>query len=195
MHGQHRFENAEEWVSRFEGPERDVWQKPALVVASMSIREGMVVADIGAGTGYFLPHLVAAVGANGKVVGIDIEPDMVRYMSERIARESLQPAVAQLGSADDPGLAQSSTDRILIVDTWHHIEDRAGYSRKLADALRPAGEVYIVDYTQESPHGPPAELRLSAAEVIAELEAGGLQAEVIAVDLPYQWVVRARKRP
>ncbi len=195
MHAGHSFEHAEEWVKRFEGPERDAWQKPELVVQAMAIRPGMVVADIGAGTGYFLPHLVRATGPKGKVLGIDLEPDMVRYMNERIERDGLEGASAQACSADDPSLAPASTDRILIVDTWHHISDRSVYAGKLGAALRAGGQLYIVDFTLESPHGPPAEMRLSPEAVIAELRAGGIIAERIEVALPNQWVVRGHKAP
>lgn len=194
-HAHRRFDKAEEWVARFEGPERDAWQKPELVIAAMSIRQGMVVADIGAGTGYFLPYLASATGPQGRVVGLDIEPDMVRYMSERIAREDLTAAEARLCQTDDPALSAASTDRILIVDTWHHISDRVAYSAKLAAALRPQGALYIVDFKADSPHGPPKEMRLSADQVIAEVAAAGFRAEIVETALPYQWVVRAQAAP
>ncbi|WP_437548021.1 SAM-dependent methyltransferase [Sorangium sp. So ce367] len=78
----HRFERADDWVPAFEGPERDAWQKPAEVIAAMRLAPGMRVADLGAGTGYFLPHLSRAVGPTGAVIGLDIERDMGRYMED-----------------------------------------------------------------------------------------------------------------
>jgi ubiquinone/menaquinone biosynthesis C-methylase UbiE len=188
----HRFEKADEWAPRFDNPERDAWQRPDLVVKHMSLSEGMVVADVGAGTGYFLPHLSRAVGTSGKVLGLDIEPDMVRYMTERARREGLANVEARVVQTDDPTLAPASVDRVLIVDTWHHIGERTAYARKLAAGLKPAGEVYIVDFTMETRRGPPPAHRLTSASVIAELEAAGLTAELVAADLPDQYIVVAR---
>ncbi|WP_437518133.1 class I SAM-dependent methyltransferase [Sorangium sp. So ce1099] len=189
----HRFERAEEWVARFEGPERDAWQKPASVVAAMRIAPGMRVADLGAGTGYFLPHLSRAVGPAGAVVGLDIEPDMVRYMAERATRERLANVTARQVRPDDPGLEPGSVDRILVVDTWHHIPDRPAYAAKLRAALRPDGAVVVVDFTDAARHGPPKEHRIPAETVAAELRAGGLSPQIVAEDLPEQYIVVGKR--
>src|SRR6202030_732069 len=84
---QHRFENAEHWSKEFDDPSRDGWQQPDRVVAAMQIQAGMSVADVGAGTGYFEPYLSRAVGDGGRVLALDVEPDMVRHLTERAARE------------------------------------------------------------------------------------------------------------
>jgi cyclopropane fatty-acyl-phospholipid synthase-like methyltransferase len=187
----HRFEHAADWVPVFEGAERDKWQKPAEVIALLELTDAMTVADIGAGTGYFLPHLSRAV-PGGKVLGLDIEPDMVRHIQQRARDESLANVEGRVVAVDDPGLAEHSVDRILIVDTWHHIPARADYARKLRAALTPGGAVYVVDFTLESKHGPPREHRLEPAKVIAELEAAGLTAKVIEESLPHQYGVVGR---
>jgi SAM-dependent methyltransferase len=189
---EHRFEKAEDWAKRFDDPMRDLWQKPELVVEAMKMGPEMVVADIGAGTGYFLPHLAKTAA---RVIGLDIEPDMVRYMNERIAREKLEGTSARECKADDPGLTPASVDRILIVDTWHHIGDRGEYSKRLKAALREGGAVYVVDFKLDAPMGPPKDHRLTPEQAIAELQAGGLAAETVEVDLPYQWVVRGWVQP
>ncbi|KYF67022.1 class I SAM-dependent methyltransferase [Sorangium cellulosum] len=189
----HRFERAEDWVAEFEGPERDAWQKPAEVVAAMRIAPGMRVADLGAGTGYFLPHLSRAVGPTGAVVGLDIERDMVRYMTERASRERLANVTARQVGPADPGLDPGSVDRILVVNTWHHIPDRPAYAAKLRAALRPDGAVVVVDFTDTARHGPPKEHRIAPEAVAAELRAGGLSPEVVAEDLPDQYIVVGRR--
>ncbi|WP_438030774.1 class I SAM-dependent methyltransferase [Sorangium sp. So ce233] len=189
----HRFERAEEWVAEFEGPERDAWQKPAEVIAAMRIAPGMRVADLGAGTGYFLPHLSRAVGPTGAVVGLDIERDMVRYMTERAARERLANVTARQVGPADPGLDPGSVDRILVVNTWHHIPDRPAYAAKLRAALRPDGAVVVVDFTDAARNGPPKEHRIAPEAVAAELRAGGLSPEVVAEDLPDQYIVVGRR--
>jgi predicted methyltransferase len=189
----HRFENAERWAKEFDDPARDTWQRPADVIAAMGISAGQTVADLGAGTGYFLPHLARAVGPRGKVIGLDIELDMVRYMRERVAREGLVGVDAKVVALDDPGLPAGAIDRVLIVDTWHHIDGRAAYAAKLRGALAPGGAVFVVDFTMESQHGPPAHHRLRPEQVMDDLTAGGLQASLIEEPLPEQFIVVGRR--
>ncbi len=191
---QHRFEHAEQWAREFDDPSRDAWQKPEIVVAAMQIAPGMTIADIGAGTGYFEPHLSRAVGPNGRVLALDTEPDMVRYLSERAAREQLANVDARKVAPDDPGLPVASVDRVLIVDTWHHIANRAAYASLLAAALKPGGEVIIVDFRRDAQRGPPPEHRIAPEEVARELSAGGLAAHVTDTGLPEQYVVVATRR-
>lgn len=188
----HRFERADEWVARFEAPDRDAWQKPARTVELCGAGAGMIVADLGAGTGYFEPHLSRAVGAGGRVLALDAEHDMVRYLGERAAREGLTNIEARLVPFDDPRLPPRGVDRVLIVDTWHHIADRPAYTRKLAAGLRAGGAVCVVDFTREAKHGPPPHLRLPPEQVAAELAEGGLRADILAEDLPEQYMVVGR---
>ncbi len=189
----HDFSDAESYSATFDNPERDEWQKPALVVSLLEVEPGMTIVDIGAGTGYFEPHLAAAVGEQGTVLALDVEPNMITHLSERVAEAGLRQVEARLVPGDDPELAAGSVDRVLIVNTWHHIDDRASYSAKLLEALKPGGSLTVVDFTRESPFGPPVHHRLQAAEVIAEMEAGGLIATQIDEDLPNQFVVVGRR--
>jgi SAM-dependent methyltransferase len=192
--GHHGFDDAERWAKVFDDPARDAWQKPDAVVALLDARPGMTVVDIGAGTGYFLARLSRAVGPTGRVIGTDLEPDMVRYMTERAAREGLGNVEARQAPADGPGLAAGSVDRVLIVDVWHHIAERDTYARALAGALRPGGAVMIVDFTAEAAHGPPAAMRLPAADIVATLRGAGLDAAIATESLPDQYVVIGRAR-
>ena len=157
----------------------------------MALAPGMVVADIGAGTGYFLPYLVPAVQPAGRVLGLDVEPNMVRHMEARIRDGGLEGAEARVVATDDPGLAPGTVDRILIVDTWHHIQDRVAYGRRLAAALAPEGALFVVDFRKDSPQGPPPAMRLDAEAVLRELREAGFEAEQLPVPLPYQYVLRA----
>jgi SAM-dependent methyltransferase len=125
---------------------------------------------------------------DGQVIATDIEPDMIRYMTERAQRESLANLRAVLTPPTDPQLAEASVDRILVVDVWHHIDDRAGYARKLAQALRPGGKLAIVDFKASSTHGPPAEHRLPPDEVLGELRSAGLTASLSPTELPEQYI-------
>lgn len=185
------FSAVERFARHFDGPERDGWQKPAEVVRFLELGTAPIVADIGAGTGYFLPHLSKAVGPQGRVLALDVEPNMVEYMKQRSRKGGLANVEARVVAPEDPGLPPSSVDRILIVNTWHHIDDRANYASKLARALRPAGSVLIVDFTLESDQGPPREHRLTPEQVVKELEGGGLRAEIVRGEtLPKQYLVR-----
>jgi SAM-dependent methyltransferase len=185
------FSAVERFARHFDGPERDGWQKPAEVVRFLELGTAPIVADIGAGTGYFLPHLSKAVGPQGRVLALDVEPNMVEYMKQRSRKGGLANVEARVVAPEDPGLPPSSVDRVLIVNTWHHIDDRANYASKLARALRPAGSVLIVDFTLESDQGPPREHRLTPEQVVKELEGGGLRAEIVRGEtLPKQYLVR-----
>jgi len=97
-------------------------------------------------------------------------------------------------AANDPGLADGSVDRLLVVDTWHQLPERAQYAAAMNRALRPGGFIVVVDFTADSPEGPPAHTRLSPATVIAELEAGGFSARTVAESLPLQYAVIGQKR-
>jgi SAM-dependent methyltransferase len=190
----HRFQRAEDWAKEFDDPARDAWQRPADVIAALGLSPGMTVVDLGAGTGYFLPHLARAVGPKGRVLALDIEPDMVRYMKERAAREGLAGVEPRMVAVDDPGLPAGSVDRVLVVDTWHHIPNRAPYASKLASALAPGGAVVVVDFTKEAHRGPPPEHRLPPEQVVAELGAAGLAAAIVPAPLPEQYIVMGRRR-
>lgn len=192
-HGAHHdFSDVERFAAIFDDPERDEWQRPTEVVALLELGDSLVVADLGAGTGYFAPHLSPAVGAQGRVLALDVEEAMVAHMQTRFAEAGFDNTEARVVAPADPGLERASVDRILIVDTWHHISDRAEYGAKLRSALRPGGFVLIVDFTPDSPHGPPPAMRLSAESVLAECEAAGFEARVLEEALPYQYVVRAQ---
>jgi SAM-dependent methyltransferase len=189
----HRFEHAEEWAKAFDDPARDAWQHPDDVVAALALTPTMAVADVGAGTGYFTVRLARAV-PQGSVVATDVEPDMVRYLGERATREHLGNVQAVLGGADDPHLAPSSLDRILIVDVWHHVAERPRFAAALAAALRPGGQLAIVDFTLAATHGPPVHHRLAPEVIVTELRGAGLDAVVSPLALPEQYLVIGTRR-
>jgi ubiquinone/menaquinone biosynthesis C-methylase UbiE len=190
------FSDTERYAKKFDSAERDAWQRPADVIAALGLKAGDVVADIGSGTGYFEPWLSRAVGSSGRVLALDVEPRMVEHMQQRAQQEGLRNVESRLVAPNDPGLPIASVDRILIVNTWHHIDARIHYADKLARALRPSGELWIVDFTPESDLGPPPAHRVASAAVVEELAHAGLSAEVVEPEsLPKQYLVRARPKP
>ena len=189
----HRFEHADDWAKTFDDPARDAWQHPDDVIAALGLTPKMTVADVGAGTGYFTVRLARAV-PDGQVIATDIEPDMVRYLVDRAHREKLANVRAVEATGDDPRLPPSSVDRILVVDVWHHVADRGAYARGLANALRPGGQIAIVDFTQEATHGPPREHRLRPETIVADLQGAGLASSVSPTQLPDQFIVIGVRR-
>lgn len=191
MHGHqgpHRFQSAEEWAKAFDDPARNEWQKPDLVLAALALADDAVVADIGSGTGYFAMRLARAV-PKGKVFGVDVEPDMARYLRERAQREGLSNVISLLSPVDDPRLPEP-VDLVLVVNTVHHLEQRAAYFAKVKSSLKPGGRVVIVDFKLgDLPVGPPEAMRLAPATVTADLQAAGLVAlSLDEATLPYQYI-------
>jgi SAM-dependent methyltransferase len=167
----HRFEDAEEWAKRFEDPSRDAWQKPDEVISALSLPVDAKVADLGSATGYFSVRLARAL-PQGHVYGVDIEPDMSRYLAERARHEGLSNLTAVLGEPADPKLPEP-VDLVLVVDTYHHLSDRTAYFQRLLGSLTPRGRVAIIDFRKGQPMGPPEKHRLSPGQVRQELEAAG----------------------
>ena len=189
---QHSFTGPEQWAKVFDDPARDVWQKPDDVVALMGITSAMTVADLGAGTGYFTGRLAHAA-ATGRVLAVDVEPSMVEYLNARALRDGWRNVTAQLASANDPTLPAAHVDRILIVDVWHHLSERRAYAAKLAQALKPGGAVFVVDFEMDSPMGPGKAHRILPAALAAELQTAGLTTSIATETLPHHYIVVGRK--
>lgn len=184
----HAFDNPEEWAKIFDDPARDEWQKPGQVVQGLAIEPGMTVADLGAGTGYFTAPLSKAVGSKGVVLGIDPEPEMVEYLGRRAHREGLANVVPVLALYEDPFLPPGRVDRVLIVNTYHHIDDRQQYFRRLGANLAPGGSVTIIDFHKRPlPVGPPPEAKLEREVVVAEMQKAGFRLKDEPTFLPYQY--------
>lgn len=168
---QHSFAGAQHWAHVFDDPQRDAWQKPHEVIRALALGPDAVVADVGSGTGYFAVRLANMV-PKGRVYGVDIEPDMVTYLAERAKREKRDNVIAVAGAPGDPRLPEKA-DLILMVDVFHHIDDRASYFRKLHASLKPGGRIAIIDFRLDSPDGPPKAARVAPERVVAELKGAG----------------------
>ena len=191
----HSFGDVARWTKVFDDPDRDKWQKPQALVEALNLRAGMRVADLGAGTGYFSRYLSAAVGRDGTVFAIDTEPNLVVHLRERAEREDTPNVVPILASPDNPRLPVGSTDLVLVVDTYHHINGRRDYFRRLRRSLTRAGRVVIVDwYKRDLPVGPPASHKLAREQVVQEMVAAGYELAEEPAVLPYQYVLIFRPR-
>ncbi len=168
---QHGFGDAERWAHVFDDPKRDAWQKPHQVIQALALKPDGIVADIGAGTGYFAARL-ANMLPEGRVYAVDVEPDMVKYLGERAKREKLGNLVAVQASTGDARLPEQA-DVILLVDVYHHIDQRDRYFRMLRASLKPGGRLAVIDFRMDSPAGPPKAARIAPERVVAELKAAG----------------------
>jgi ubiquinone/menaquinone biosynthesis C-methylase UbiE len=176
-HMEHRFDDAERWAKSFDDPARDEWQMPARVIEALALRTGQLVADIGAGTGYFTVRLAKSAAAP-KVYAVDIEPSMVQYVRQRAAKEGLKNVVAVHGAGDRTNLPES-VDLVLIVDTYHHIPNRVEYFTALRKVMKPSARLAVVDFRKGVPGGPPDEFRFTEEQISRELAHAGfaLQAQ------------------
>jgi predicted methyltransferase len=168
---QHRFSDAERWAKVFDDPERDAWQKPHQVIQALALKPDAVVADIGSGTGYFAVRFAHMV-SQGRVYGLDTEPDMVKYLAERAKREGLANLRSVRAAPGDPKLPEK-VDLAILVDVYHHLEDRERYFGRLRGSLKPGARVAVIDFRMDSPVGPPKAARVAPAQVKAELKQAG----------------------
>lgn len=169
--GHHSFSDAEQWSKKFDDPKRDLWQKPHEVIQALKLQPDAIIADIGAGTGYFAVRFAHMV-PQGRVFAIDTEPDMVKFLGERAKREKLGNLTAIAAEAGNPRLPEKA-DVVILVDVYHHIDKRENYFRQLKQSLKSGGRVAIIDFRMESPEGPPPSARILPDQVKTEMSGAG----------------------
>lgn len=177
----HSPRSAEEYARVLNDPKRASWQKPQEVLAALALRPDEVIADLGAGAGYFARRFAQHAG---KVYAIDIDEELLK----RVRAGAPANLETILAAPDDPRLPEASLDTVFICDTLHHIANRAAYYPKLKKALKPGGRIVNIDfYKKPLPVGPPPGMKLSEEEVIAEFKAAGLRLVKKLDFLPYQY--------
>lgn len=164
-------------LGKLEGPDRDAWQKPDEVMDALGIAEGSVVADLGAGGGWFTVRLARRVGPNGKVYAEDIQHQMLEATKRRVDRLGFGGRVVLTpGDARDPKLPPDVLDAALIVDAYYEMEEPVTLLRNLARSLKPTGRIGIVEFTKEGGGpGPSLEERVDPERVIRDASAAGLR--------------------
>jgi ubiquinone/menaquinone biosynthesis C-methylase UbiE len=180
-------DNPAAYIKALEDPKRDAYQKPHEVMEALAVKDGEVIADIGAGSGYFTLRLAKHVGASGRVYAVDISPDMIRHLDTRVRDAGLTNVSTILAPPNDPQLPQP-VDRFLIVDVWHHIEDQPGYLAKMKKLLKPGGRVVMIDFhKRELPVGPPLAMKIAREDLIKQMTANGFRVAAEHTFLPYQY--------
>jgi ubiquinone/menaquinone biosynthesis C-methylase UbiE len=178
---------AADWLER---PEREQEERPDALLAALKLKPGDVVADIGAGTGYYSWRLAKAVGATGRVYAVDIQQEMLDLLQRKMAERNLTNVTGVLGTIQDPKLPAGSVDLVLMVDVYHEFDHPFEMMRGICKALKPGGRVVFVEFRAEDPKVPIKEVhKMSAAQVRKEMTAQPLQWEETIETLPWQHVI------
>jgi len=185
-----------ERLGELEGPDRDAWQRPDQIMDALQIGENSVVADLGAGGGWFTIRLARRVGPNGRVYAEDIQPQMIQAIEQRVKRENLRNVITQRGTADDPELPSGRLDAVLIVDAYHEVERPVALLSNVATSLKPDGVVAIINFKKDGGGpGPSMEERVDPEQVIADARAAGLELRKRDDFLRYQYMLTFGRGP
>ncbi len=181
-----------ELIKRFESPERDAYQQPEKVLAYIGDVSDKTILDIGAGSGYFSIRL-AKNGAY--VIAGDVDDEFLNYIKERVEKEHLDSLIeVRKLPYDSPALKNDEVDKVLIVNTYHHIEDRPAYFAEVLKGLKQDGELIVIDFFKKDlPIGPPADHKISRERVLEELKLSGFKTFDVNTDLlEMQFIIRAK---
>jgi SAM-dependent methyltransferase len=161
----------ESLVNAFDSPDREKWQQPEKVIALFGNVTDKTILDLGAGSGYFTLRL-AAKGA--QVISADVSDNFQNVIQEKLTREDFKQLSPKIELRkvpyDGPGLDNEEVDGILIVNTWHHIDDRTNYMRKLLNGVKKGGKIIIVDFKLGIEHGPPDSHKLGLEDALEEIK-------------------------
>lgn len=175
------------WLDR---PEREAEEAPSKAIAALEIREGQVVADVGAGSGYYSVRLARAVGETGRVYATDIQPEMLGILKSKVAAERLTNVELVLGTDTDPKLPAAAVDLVLMVDVYHELTRPQEMLRALKRVFRPGARLVLIEFRKESAWVPiREEHKMSVRDVRLELEAEGYTFERNIDVLPWQHVL------
>jgi ubiquinone/menaquinone biosynthesis C-methylase UbiE len=183
---------AADWLER---SERDTEEHTEVLVEQLMLQPGEIVADIGAGTGYFSRRLARKVGATGKVLAVDIQPEMLVLLTNRMAADGIFNVVPILGSATDPKLPAASVDLVLMVDVYHEFDFPSEFMEALCRSVKPGGCVVFVEYRGEDPAVPIKPLhKMTEMQVKREMSVLPLDWLQTIEVLPRQHIIIFRKR-
>jgi ubiquinone/menaquinone biosynthesis C-methylase UbiE len=178
------------WLER---PERENEEAPSKAIEALDLKPGMVVADIGAGSGYYASRMAKRVGPTGRVYATDIQAGMIALLERRIAAEGLANVTTVLGGVDDPKLPPKSIDLAIMVDVYHELQEPQIFLQRLKDTFKPGGRLVLVEFRKEDPKVPILEVhKMSVAEVKAEMEAEGFVIDKVIDILPWQHIIVLR---
>lgn len=180
------------WLDR---PERESEERPSLAVRELTLEPGMVVADVGAGSGYYTERLAYAVGPTGRVLAVDLQPEMLALVGERARKLGLTNIELVRAAEDDPRLPARAVDLILMVDVYHELASPQRVLRAMKAALSPRGRIAILEYRKEDRSVPIREAhKMSVAQAVQEFGAEGYVLDRRVESLPWQHLLVFRVR-
>ena len=178
------------WLER---PEREDEEAPSKALDALDLKPGMVVADIGAGSGYYSSRIAKRVGPAGRVYATDIQQGMIDILERRIKAEGLTNVTTVLGGMDDPHLPAKSIDLAIMVDVYHELQQPQIFLQRLKEAFKPGGRLVLLEFRKEDPKVPILEVhKMSVAEVDQEMKAEGFEIEKVDSRLPWQHIIVLR---
>jgi ubiquinone/menaquinone biosynthesis C-methylase UbiE len=178
------------WLER---PEREDEEAPSKALDALELKPGMVVADIGAGSGYYSTRIARRVGPTGRVYATDIQQGMIDILDRRIKSEGLTNITTVLGGMDDPKLPPASIDLAIMVDVYHELQQPQVFLQRLKEAFKPNGRLVLLEFRKEDPKVPILEVhKMSVAEVKQEMEAEGFVLDKVIDVLPWQHIIVLR---
>jgi SAM-dependent methyltransferase len=182
-----------DWLER---EEREREESPTKAIELLALKPGMVVADIGAGVGYYTTRMARRVGPTGKVYAADIQPEMLTILRKRLEERKLTNVETVLSTETDPKLPANTLDLALMVDVYHELGQPQRVLRKIHQALKDDGRLILLEYRKEDPYVPiRIEHKMSVAEAKLELEDEGFVLDQVIPGLPWQHILVFRKAP
>ena len=172
-----------DWLER---KEREMEENTSLLLKNLAVKPGMVIADIGAGSGYQSALLSKMVGT-GKVYAVDVEPEMIAYLNARIKQEKLSHIVPVLSTEQNVSLPEKSIDMMLLVDVYHEFSYPYEMTVSMLAALKPGGKLVLVEFRSEDLTVPIKTIhKMSEAQAIKEFKAAGFAFDKNINNLPWQ---------
>ena len=176
-----------DWLDR---DERESEENPDAALDALNLKPGMVVGDVGAGTGYMSLKMAKRVGPTGKVYAEDVQPEMLHRLKQNALAAKLSNVQTVLGGEADPKLPANTLDLILLVDVYHEFSQPQKMLRKMRESLKSDGRLVLLEYRKEDPSIPiRPEHKMSVQEVKLELEAEGFHLDQVIETLPRQHIL------
>ena len=183
---------AADWLER---GEREKEERTSLLIDSLKVRPGDLVADIGAGTGYHVRRIAPKIAPAGRVYAVDIQPEMLTLLTNSLAELKITNVVPVLGTISDPKLPANSIDLALMVDVYHEFSHPHEMMEAICRGLKPGGRVVFVEFRAEDPNVPIKEVhKISEAQVKKEMTLHPLEWVETLTVLPWQHIIIFKKK-
>ncbi len=180
-----------DWLDR---DERNQEEQPDKAISELNLKPGMMVGDVGAGTGFYSIKIAKVVGPAGVVFANDIQPGMLEKLSARAAAQHVTNIVTVLGTETDPRLPAGKLDLVVLVDVYHEFSRPQRMLDRIRESLKPNGRLVLLEYRKEDPSVPiRPEHKMSVAEVKAEVTPEGYRYEKVVDSLPWQHILFFQK--